>query len=151
MSATVYHWQVLFCNLCETNLSYIKNILNFALQKVFVLENSGEFSNIFQMFSKTVSGHVVKKLWRVQNPSLWQVYQWYVGYCYKIAIFCHETSFLSYCCDNVPSFIIMDIAEKGKQQQSLCCTQYYQAGSLAYLMTKYVCPNVHIFKLITFT
>ncbi|XP_018424918.1 PREDICTED: poly [ADP-ribose] polymerase 12-like [Nanorana parkeri] len=46
------------------------------LHKVSVLENSGEFSNIVKMFNKTVSGHVVKKLWRVQNPSLWQIYQW---------------------------------------------------------------------------
>lgn len=54
----------------------MKSMPEIGYQKVFVLENSGEFSNIVKMFSKTVSGHVVKKLWRVQNPSLWQVYQW---------------------------------------------------------------------------
>ncbi|XP_073477592.1 uncharacterized protein [Aquarana catesbeiana] len=54
----------------------MKSLPEVGYQKVLVPENSGEFSNIVKMFTTTVSGHVVKKLWRVQNPSLWQVYQW---------------------------------------------------------------------------
>ncbi|XP_056373931.1 protein mono-ADP-ribosyltransferase PARP12-like isoform X2 [Hyla sarda] len=45
-------------------------------QKVPVSDTSSEFSEIVSSFTKTVSGHVVKKLWRLQNPSLWQVFQW---------------------------------------------------------------------------
>ncbi|XP_069820288.1 zinc finger CCCH-type antiviral protein 1-like [Dendropsophus ebraccatus] len=45
-------------------------------QKVPVPETSSEFSEIVNSFTKTVSGQVVKKLWRLQNPSLWQVFQW---------------------------------------------------------------------------
>ncbi|XP_077324918.1 zinc finger CCCH-type antiviral protein 1-like [Lithobates pipiens] len=54
----------------------MKSLSEVGYQKVLVPENSGEFSNIVKMFTTTVSGHVVKKLWRVQNPSLWQVYLW---------------------------------------------------------------------------
>ncbi|KAM3910420.1 uncharacterized protein RB166_020971, partial [Leptodactylus fuscus] len=45
-------------------------------QKVPVPKTSSEFSEIVNNFTKTVSGHVVKKMWRLQNSSLWQVYQW---------------------------------------------------------------------------
>ncbi|XP_075711781.1 zinc finger CCCH-type antiviral protein 1-like isoform X2 [Rhinoderma darwinii] len=45
-------------------------------QKVSVSTTSSEFSEIFSSFAKTVNGHVVKTLWRLQNPSLWQVFQW---------------------------------------------------------------------------
>ncbi|XP_066446909.1 protein mono-ADP-ribosyltransferase PARP12-like isoform X2 [Eleutherodactylus coqui] len=45
-------------------------------QKVLVSATSSEFSEIVSSFTKTVSGHVVKKMWRLQNPSLWQVFQW---------------------------------------------------------------------------
>ncbi|XP_018424403.1 PREDICTED: poly [ADP-ribose] polymerase 12-like [Nanorana parkeri] len=45
-------------------------------KKVLVDNTCAEFSNIVKMFSKTVSGQTVKKLWRIQNPTLWQVYQW---------------------------------------------------------------------------
>ncbi|XP_018424919.1 PREDICTED: poly [ADP-ribose] polymerase 12-like [Nanorana parkeri] len=45
--------------------------------KTVLVDNTcAEFSNIVKMFSKTVSGQTVKKLWRIQNPTLWQVYQW---------------------------------------------------------------------------
>lgn len=44
--------------------------------KVLVSDTSSEFSEIVSNFKKTVSGHVVKKMWRLQNPSLWQVFQW---------------------------------------------------------------------------
>ncbi|KAG9472240.1 hypothetical protein GDO78_020587 [Eleutherodactylus coqui] len=45
-------------------------------QKVLVSATSSEFSEIVGSFTKTVSGHVVKRMWRLQNPSLWQVFQW---------------------------------------------------------------------------
>ncbi|CAN2390685.1 Zinc finger CCCH-type antiviral [Pristimantis euphronides] len=45
-------------------------------QKVPVSDLSREFSEIVSTFTKTVSGHKVKKMWRLQNPSLWQVFQW---------------------------------------------------------------------------
>ncbi|XP_066445344.1 protein mono-ADP-ribosyltransferase PARP12-like [Eleutherodactylus coqui] len=45
-------------------------------QKVLVSATSSEFSKIVSNFTKTVSGHVVKRMWRLQNPSLWQVFQW---------------------------------------------------------------------------
>ncbi|XP_056373932.1 protein mono-ADP-ribosyltransferase PARP12-like [Hyla sarda] len=45
-------------------------------QKVPVSRMSREFSEIVSSFTNTVSGHVVKKLWRLQNPSLWQVFTW---------------------------------------------------------------------------
>lgn len=34
-----------------------------------------EFSNVAEMFSKTVQGYTVRKVWRIQNPTLWQAYQ----------------------------------------------------------------------------
>ncbi|XP_056373926.1 protein mono-ADP-ribosyltransferase PARP12-like isoform X2 [Hyla sarda] len=45
-------------------------------QKVRVSRMSREFSEIVSSFTKTVSGYMVRKLWRLQNPSLWQVFQW---------------------------------------------------------------------------
>ncbi|XP_077119139.1 uncharacterized protein LOC143775182 [Ranitomeya variabilis] len=45
-------------------------------KKVLVSDTSSEFLHIVSSFSKTVSGHEVKKIWRLQNPSLWQVFQW---------------------------------------------------------------------------
>ncbi|XP_069820341.1 zinc finger CCCH-type antiviral protein 1-like [Dendropsophus ebraccatus] len=45
-------------------------------KKVPVSETSSEFLEIVSSFTKTVSGQVVKKLWRLQNPTLWQVFQW---------------------------------------------------------------------------
>ncbi|XP_073506575.1 zinc finger CCCH-type antiviral protein 1-like [Phyllobates terribilis] len=45
-------------------------------KKVLVSRTSIEFSEIVSIFSKTVSGHEVKRMWRLQNPSLWQVFQW---------------------------------------------------------------------------
>ncbi|XP_073506585.1 zinc finger CCCH-type antiviral protein 1-like isoform X2 [Phyllobates terribilis] len=45
-------------------------------KKVLVSNTSSEFSEIVSSFSKTVSGHEVKRMWRIQNPSLWQVFQW---------------------------------------------------------------------------
>ncbi|XP_069820321.1 zinc finger CCCH-type antiviral protein 1-like [Dendropsophus ebraccatus] len=43
-------------------------------KKVLIPETSSEFSEIVSSFTKTVSGHVVKKLWRLQNPTLWKVF-----------------------------------------------------------------------------
>uniref|UniRef100_A0A8C5PLM9 Poly [ADP-ribose] polymerase n=1 Tax=Leptobrachium leishanense TaxID=445787 RepID=A0A8C5PLM9_9ANUR len=37
---------------------------------------SSEASSIQALFTKTLSGYVLKKISRVQNPSLWQLYQW---------------------------------------------------------------------------
>ncbi|XP_040293153.1 zinc finger CCCH-type antiviral protein 1-like isoform X2 [Bufo bufo] len=45
-------------------------------RNVLVSNTSSEFSEIVNSFTKTVSGHVVKNMWRLQNPSLWQVFQW---------------------------------------------------------------------------
>ncbi|XP_056373921.1 zinc finger CCCH-type antiviral protein 1-like [Hyla sarda] len=45
-------------------------------KKVPVSDTSSEFSEIISSFTKTVSGHMVKNLWRLQNPSLWQLFQW---------------------------------------------------------------------------
>ncbi|XP_077123261.1 zinc finger CCCH-type antiviral protein 1-like isoform X3 [Ranitomeya variabilis] len=45
-------------------------------KKVLVSHTSSEFSEIVTSFSKTVSGHEVKRMWRLQNPTLWQVFQW---------------------------------------------------------------------------
>ncbi|XP_072000956.1 uncharacterized protein [Engystomops pustulosus] len=44
--------------------------------KVLVNDTSSEFSEICSIFTRTLGGHVVKKMFRLQNPSLWQVYQW---------------------------------------------------------------------------
>ncbi|KAM4038270.1 zinc finger CCCH-type antiviral protein 1-like [Anomaloglossus baeobatrachus] len=44
--------------------------------KVQVSKKSNRFSEIVSYFSKTVSGYKVKRIWRLQNPSLWQVFQW---------------------------------------------------------------------------
>ncbi|XP_077123259.1 zinc finger CCCH-type antiviral protein 1-like isoform X1 [Ranitomeya variabilis] len=45
-------------------------------KKVLVSDTSIEFVEIVSSFSKTVRRHEVKKIWRLQNPSLWQVFQW---------------------------------------------------------------------------
>ncbi|XP_069618964.1 protein mono-ADP-ribosyltransferase PARP12-like isoform X2 [Ranitomeya imitator] len=45
-------------------------------KKVLVSDFSIEFLEIVSSFSKTVRRHEVKKIWRLQNPSLWQVFQW---------------------------------------------------------------------------
>ncbi|XP_073400393.1 uncharacterized protein [Dendrobates tinctorius] len=45
-------------------------------KKVLVLDTSSEFLKIGTLFSMMVKGHEVKKMWRLQNPSLWQVFQW---------------------------------------------------------------------------
>ncbi|KAM5171919.1 protein mono-ADP-ribosyltransferase PARP12-like [Mantella aurantiaca] len=45
-------------------------------QNIPVPQTCNEFSNIAKMFSKTVLEHEVLKMWRVQNPTLWRVYQW---------------------------------------------------------------------------
>ncbi|XP_069618955.1 protein mono-ADP-ribosyltransferase PARP12-like isoform X3 [Ranitomeya imitator] len=45
-------------------------------KKVLVSNTSSEFSEIVSSFFKTVSGHEVKRMWRLQNPTLWQVFQW---------------------------------------------------------------------------
>ncbi|KAM5170786.1 protein mono-ADP-ribosyltransferase PARP12-like isoform 2-T2 [Mantella aurantiaca] len=45
-------------------------------QKVLVANSWLEFSNTVKMFKNTVSGQTVKNLWRIQNPTLWHVYQW---------------------------------------------------------------------------
>ncbi|KAG8538000.1 hypothetical protein GDO81_023453 [Engystomops pustulosus] len=43
--------------------------------KVQVSDTIGEFSEIVSIFTKTVRGQVVKKLWRLQNSFLWNMYQ----------------------------------------------------------------------------
>ncbi|KAM4036582.1 zinc finger CCCH-type antiviral protein 1-like [Anomaloglossus baeobatrachus] len=48
----------------------------FGCKKVLVSDVSIEFLEIVSSFSKTVSGHEVKRMWRLQNPSLWQVFDW---------------------------------------------------------------------------
>ncbi|XP_077123265.1 zinc finger CCCH-type antiviral protein 1-like isoform X2 [Ranitomeya variabilis] len=45
-------------------------------KKVLVSDFSFEFLKIDSNFSKTVRRHEVKKIWRLQNPSFWQVFQW---------------------------------------------------------------------------
>ncbi|XP_063785327.1 zinc finger CCCH-type antiviral protein 1-like [Pseudophryne corroboree] len=45
-------------------------------KKVAVSETSSEFTSLVKMFSMTLSGKTVKRIWRIQNPSLWQIYQW---------------------------------------------------------------------------
>ncbi|XP_073506571.1 zinc finger CCCH-type antiviral protein 1-like [Phyllobates terribilis] len=45
-------------------------------KKVLVSDTSSEFSEIVSSFSKTVSGHEVKRMWRIQNKSLWQMFHW---------------------------------------------------------------------------
>ncbi|XP_056373922.1 zinc finger CCCH-type antiviral protein 1-like [Hyla sarda] len=44
-------------------------------QRILIPDTSREFSEIVSSFTKTVSGYMVRKLWRLQNPSLWQVFQ----------------------------------------------------------------------------
>ncbi|XP_068133446.1 zinc finger CCCH-type antiviral protein 1-like isoform X2 [Hyperolius riggenbachi] len=44
-------------------------------KKALVPKTSVEFLKIDAMFSTTVTGHTVWKLWRVQNPALWEAYQ----------------------------------------------------------------------------
>ncbi|MEE6477949.1 hypothetical protein FKM82_011681 [Ascaphus truei] len=53
-----------------------KALPDLGYQLVDVPSKSAEYTKILGMFTKTVSGHVVKKMQRVQNPSLWQVFQW---------------------------------------------------------------------------
>ncbi|XP_075198944.1 uncharacterized protein LOC142301806 [Anomaloglossus baeobatrachus] len=45
-------------------------------KKVLVMDTSIEFLEINTLFSLSSGGHQLKKIWRIQNPSLWQVYQW---------------------------------------------------------------------------
>ncbi|XP_073477597.1 zinc finger CCCH-type antiviral protein 1-like [Aquarana catesbeiana] len=42
--------------------------------KFILLHDSSEFTSIVAMFSKTVSNHTVKKIWRVENSNLWMLY-----------------------------------------------------------------------------
>ncbi|XP_073506573.1 uncharacterized protein [Phyllobates terribilis] len=45
-------------------------------KKVLVSDTSSEFLTIVSIFSEMVRGHEVKKIWRLQNPTLWQEFQW---------------------------------------------------------------------------
>ncbi|XP_053574903.1 uncharacterized protein LOC128664168 isoform X1 [Bombina bombina] len=45
-------------------------------QLIDVSSTSSEYTEIHKMFSKTLSNQVVKNIKRIQNPSLWQVFQW---------------------------------------------------------------------------
>ncbi|XP_040201325.1 protein mono-ADP-ribosyltransferase PARP12-like [Rana temporaria] len=42
--------------------------------KIIILQGSSEFTSIVAMFSKTVSNHTVKNVWRVENSNLWMLY-----------------------------------------------------------------------------
>ncbi|XP_040201326.1 protein mono-ADP-ribosyltransferase PARP12-like [Rana temporaria] len=44
-------------------------------QNIPVPQTCDEFSTVAKMFSKTVQGYKVRKVWRIQNPTLWQAYQ----------------------------------------------------------------------------
>ncbi|KAH0616376.1 hypothetical protein JD844_027421 [Phrynosoma platyrhinos] len=39
-------------------------------------QDSSEYIKIKNFFQKTMSGYVIKKIRRIQNPSLWEIFQW---------------------------------------------------------------------------
>ncbi|XP_069715265.1 protein mono-ADP-ribosyltransferase PARP12-like [Phaenicophaeus curvirostris] len=43
---------------------------------VEVSESSIEYINIKHLFEKTMKNYVIRRLQRIQNPTLWQVFQW---------------------------------------------------------------------------
>ncbi|XP_018424405.1 PREDICTED: zinc finger CCCH-type antiviral protein 1-like [Nanorana parkeri] len=53
----------------------LKTVPHIGYQNVRVPQTCDEFSNIVKVFSKTLPEHKVEKMWRVQNPTLWQAYQ----------------------------------------------------------------------------
>ncbi|KAM8974741.1 zinc finger CCCH-type antiviral protein 1-like [Pelodytes ibericus] len=54
-------------------------IPEFGHKLVDIVPVSPEYSAIKNLFHSTISGYVVKKIQRIQNLGLWQVYQWQKG------------------------------------------------------------------------
>ncbi|KAJ7329097.1 hypothetical protein JRQ81_015271 [Phrynocephalus forsythii] len=51
---------------------------------VKVSESSEEYHEIKELFEKTMEGYVINTIRRIQNPSLWQVFQWQRGQMKKL-------------------------------------------------------------------
>lgn len=54
-----------------------KNICS--LQKISLDSSSEEYRKVCDLFNQTLPFYCVEKIERIQNPALWEVYQWYVG------------------------------------------------------------------------
>ncbi|KAM4676453.1 zinc finger CCCH-type antiviral protein 1-like [Discoglossus pictus] len=53
-----------------------KALPDIGYELIDVSPNSFEFTHVVSMFKKTLPKQSVKKLQRIQNPTLWQVFQW---------------------------------------------------------------------------
>ncbi|KAM5170784.1 zinc finger CCCH-type antiviral protein 1-like [Mantella aurantiaca] len=53
----------------------LEAITDIGYTQVLLSQNSSEFRYIVALFSKTISDHTVKQIWRVQNSALWKQYQ----------------------------------------------------------------------------
>lgn len=45
---------------------------------VEVSKSTEEYNGIKGLFEETMEGYIIHRLLRIQNPSLWQVFQWFV-------------------------------------------------------------------------
>ncbi|XP_044297263.1 protein mono-ADP-ribosyltransferase PARP12-like [Varanus komodoensis] len=43
---------------------------------VEISSSSEEYKNVKELFEKTMEGYIIQRLRRIQNPSLWQIFQW---------------------------------------------------------------------------
>uniref|UniRef100_A0A8C5PMB7 CCCH-type zinc finger antiviral protein n=1 Tax=Leptobrachium leishanense TaxID=445787 RepID=A0A8C5PMB7_9ANUR len=64
--------------LSQQDVTNLKGCANSSMNLVDVPLTASEASLIHAMFTKTMSGFVVKKISRIQNPSLWQAFHMYV-------------------------------------------------------------------------
>ena len=48
------------------------------LQRITVPSSSEEFQKVWILFTSTMPLYSIQKIERVQNPALWEIYQWYV-------------------------------------------------------------------------
>ena len=48
------------------------------LQRITVPSSSEEFQKVWILFTNTMPLYSIQKIERVQNPALWEIYQWYV-------------------------------------------------------------------------
>ncbi|XP_028602880.2 protein mono-ADP-ribosyltransferase PARP12-like isoform X1 [Podarcis muralis] len=49
---------------------------NVGYKLVEISDSAEEYNEIKELFQKTMEGYVIHRLQRIQNPSLWQVFQW---------------------------------------------------------------------------
>ncbi|KAJ6659946.1 hypothetical protein lerEdw1_018143 [Lerista edwardsae] len=51
---------------------------NIGYKMVEVSKSTEEYNRIKGLFEETMEGYIINRLLRIQNPSLWQVFQWFV-------------------------------------------------------------------------